>query len=526
MRRSRARLGLCAVGAALAVALALVQAWPAERAASADTGSLQVSPAAVQVSQATTLAVGFAAPADPPSPYLTVTLVMPPGWTASAPLSDPACQDAGCEVRSASSTQIVVVMRLYDTTTFTLDVPATAPGSAGPASFTATEQFRSSPPVTLQVTAPPVTVSCPPDQAGTVTVNHQSVPAASSTTLMFTYTAGSCALGPGSSVSVMVPPGWTTPGTVSGTHGFVASASGPVSVSGPVITVPAANLEPGTVVSFEYESAQAPGSPGRSTFTATAQSGPDGPAQDLANPPVVVVTPSQVIITTTPPPPPPPGGAGTMMVTPGRVTAAHRSTLRFSYTAAQAGLSPSGEITVEVPAGWTIPSGRPGQAGYVSASRGLLSLSGRRITLTGVTLGPGQQVSITYAAATAPGTAGLATFTTTEQPDGTATLAALRMSPEVTVALPAGTRGRMSDWLPILLVVIGLALAAATAGLLAFRPLRRGAHPVPGGNVRAVPHSGPPASVTVRDTGSRPALTVRIEPRAGATVTTIEERQS
>ena len=31
-------------------------------------------------------------------------------------------------------------------------------------------------------------------------------------------------------------------------------------------------------------------------------------------------------------------------------------------------------------------------------------------------------------------------------------------------ALPAGTRGRMSDWLPIPLVVTGLVLAAATAG--------------------------------------------------------------
>jgi hypothetical protein len=202
---------------------------------------------------------------------------------------------------------------------------------------------------------------------------------------------------------------------------------------------------------------------------------------------------------------------------------AHRSTLRFTYTAAQAGLSRSGEITVEVPAGWTVPSSLPGQSGYVSASRGLLSVSGRRITLTGVTLATGQQVSITYAAATAPATAGPATFVTTQQPVGTATLAALHESPEVTVALPAGTGGRMSDWLPILLVVAGLVLAAAAAGLLAFRPLRRGGHPVPDGNVRAVPRSGPPASVTVRDTGNRPALTVRIEPHAGATVTTIEE---
>jgi hypothetical protein len=183
---------------------------------------------------------------------------------------------------------------------------------------------------------------------------------------------------------------------------------------------------------------------------------------------------------------PPPGGAGTMTVTPGQVTAAHPSTLRFTYTAAQAGLSRSGAITVAVPAGWTVPSGRPGQAGYVRASRGLLSVSGRRITLTGVALGPEQQVSITYAAAPAPRTAGLATFTTTQQPDGTATPAVLRVSPQVTVALLGGTRDRMSDWLPILLVVTGLVLAAAMAGLLAFRPLRRGAHPVPEGNVRAV----------------------------------------
>ena len=235
-----------------------------------------------------------------------------------------------------------------------------------------------------------------------MTVNPQSVPAASSTTLSFSYTAGSCALGPGGSVSVTVPSGWTSPDTVSGTRGFVASASGPVSVSGPVITVPAANLEPGTVVSFEYEAAQAPGSPGSSTFIATEQSGPGGPAQDLADPPVVVVTPSRVTTTPPPPPPPPPGGAGTMTVTPERVTTAHRSTLRFTYTAAQAGLSRSGEVTVEVPAGWTVPSAGPEQAGYVSASRGLLSVSARRITLTGVTLGPGQQVSITYAAGDRP----------------------------------------------------------------------------------------------------------------------------
>ncbi len=566
MRRWRARLGVDAVAAVLVAVVAsasvLAVGWSAAGAVSglapvaadsalADAGSLQVSPAAVQVSQATTLTMSFAAPADPPSPYLTVRLAMPPGWTASAPLADPACQDVGCEVESATATQIVVVMRLYDTTAFALEVPVTVSGSAGPASFIATEQFRSSPGVTLQAMAPPVTVSCPPDQAGTMTVNPQSVSAASSTGLSFTYTAGSCALGTDGQVAVTVPTGWTAPeGTDSAAPGYVSWTGGQVSVAGPVITVPVGNLEPGTTTSFEYENVQAPGSPGPFTFAATEQSGPGGPAQDLASSPQVVVTPSQVTSTT---PPPPPGGAGTMTVTPGRVTATHRTTLRFSYTAAPTGLSPSGEVSVVVPAGWTSPSLSPGQAGYVSASDGQLSVSGQRITLTGVTLGSGQHVSITYAAATAPGPAGLATFVTAEGPDGTAALAALRVSPAVTVAPVGGGpggHGRMLDGLPILLVVAGLVLAAAVAGLLAFRPLafrplafrplafrplafrplafrpsRRGGHPGPGGDVRAVPHAGPPVSVTVRDTGGRPALTVRIEPHAGVAVTTIEERQ-
>jgi len=49
--------------------------------------------------------------------------------------------------------------------------------------------------------------------------------------------------------------------------------------------------------------------------------------------------------------------------------------------------------------------------------------------------------------------------------------AALRVSPSVTGAHLVGIRGPTSDWLPILLVVTGLVLAAALAALAAFRPL-------------------------------------------------------
>jgi hypothetical protein len=77
----------------------------------------------------------------------------------------------------------------------------------------------------------------------------------------------------------------------------------------------------------------------------------------------------------------------------------------------------------------------------------------------------------------------------------------------------------------------GLVLLAGTAGLLSARSrrrrgrLRRVEHGTAGGNVRAVPHAGPPPTVGVRDTGNRPALTVRIEPHASGTATSIKEER-
>jgi hypothetical protein len=56
-----------------------------------------------------------------------------------------------------------------------------------------------------------------------------------------------------------------------------------------------------------------------------------------------------------------------------------------------------------------------------------------------------------------------------------------RVSPATAPAFPytfaaalAGTAHPAIDWMPILPVVIGLVLVAGTAGLAAFRPLRRG----------------------------------------------------
>lgn len=210
-----------------------------------------------------------------------------------------------------------------------------------------------------------------------------------------------------------------------------------------------------------------------------------------------------------------------MTVTPARVTASSSSTLTFTYTAPKAGLSPSGEVAVTVPAGWTAPSRTPGRAGYASSSGGRLSVSGSVITVTGDALGSGQKLTITYADGTAPGSAGVSTFVTSQGPDGTSGLAALAVSPSITVVLAGGTLPPGSS--PIVpLLVIGLLLVACAAGVLAVRRLRRGWHGQ-AGHVRAVPHAGPPTAVAIRDADTRPALIVRIEPHASSAVTTIKE---
>ena len=423
MRRTRARLGLCAIVAALAWSAA-----PAWSAALADAGTWQVSASMVQASAATTLAFSYTAPAESPSLDLTVTVDLPPDWTATAPATV-SCRESACGV-TQSSTQLVVQMNLDVATAFVLDYPATAPGYATSDNFTATEEFGGDPATADQLAPLPVTVSCPDDGTGTMTVSPSAVTAGSSQTLTFTYTAGSCGVGAGGLVAVTVPGGWTPPNPTAGA-GFVTWAGGPVSVTGPMITVPVGQLAPGGRVAFSYEMPRAPASPAGYTFAAAEQSGADGSLQALAASPLVTVTPLGGTATT-------PAGSGG--------------------------------------GGATTPAGGGG-------------------------------------AATTPAGGGGGGATTPADGGGGATTPAVKVK----------TAHPRIDWPPIVLLVIGLILAAATAGRLAFRRLRQGGHGTVAADVRTVPHTGPPATVVIRDTGRRPALTVRIEPHASAAVTTIEE---
>jgi len=204
-----------------------------------------------------------------------------------------------------------------------------------------------------------------------------------------------------------------------------------------------------------------------------------------------------------------------MTVSPGRVTAGRPGTLTFSYAAGARGLAATGEVSLTVPAGWTAPSQVPGTVGYTTSRPGTASVSGRHITVTGITLRPGQVLTITYRPAAAPRAAGTSVFPSFERSTAAGRLTALAASPSVIVA------GTSPSHLPVLLPVV---LATATAAVLwGIRFLRRGPQPLAASAVQVVPHAGPPGTVSVQDSGTEATHTVRIEPRSGAAVTTIEE---
>ena len=78
----------------------------------------------------------------------------------------------------------------------------------------------------------------------------------------------------------------------------------------------------------------------------------------------------------------------------------------------------------------------------------------------------------------------------------------------------------------LLIVALAAVILAIAAASLVVRQLRLRSRPPPPPNIRAEPHGGPPAVVIVQDTGTDKTHSLRIEPHAGASVTTIEELRS
>lgn len=138
-------------------------------------------------------------------------------------------------------------------------------------------------------------------------------------------------------------------------------------------------------------------------------------------------------------------GSGTMVAEPRAVPSAWRgNTIAFTFTAAAGGIH-SGTVAVIAPTGWSLPSTGPHAAGYSISSRGRLSTSGRTITVTGLVLGGGQRLTVTYGStggggpgADAP-TAASSIWRAQEQSSASGTLSALATTPRVDVLSKNGS---------------------------------------------------------------------------------------
>lgn len=511
------------------------------------TGTMTVPPTVLAASGTASLVFTYTASAGQSLSHGLLALTMPPGWTPPSTTGPGgitvACVvPAGkCSVPDATSPFITFSGQQVTVASITLPAgqsvtitygDATVQSSAGAPIFSASEQSTLKGQLTALYPPPAVTVTCA-DGTGTEVVSPRKVTAASTSTLRFTYTPGSgCALADGA-LSLMVPPGWTPPSAAQDPAGSVTTSPGDVTIalSGSAITVTGITLAAGQEFTIIYSNATAPGSATTATFDTSEQATNSGTPVRLNSTPQVTVEPSSASPTPSTSPSPaatggtaaaqPTGGSGgtatgTMTVAPMTVPDSRPGTLTFTYQPPASGIASPGEVTLMVPAGWTPPSTAPGQAGYTTATPGVLSISGRQITVAGLALGPGQTLAITYRPAAAPHAAGPSVFHASERPGGASVLTALASSPSVLVGGPPPFH------IPLSLLFVLLA-AGCVAAVSAVRYLRHRTSAASTPTVAAVPQPGPPGTLSVQQTGTGLTHAVSIEPHPDAAVTTIEE---
>ena len=409
------------------------------------TGTATIAPLTVSASStANTLTVTYTA--SPTAGGLSngqINVAVPAGWSApSTTGTDPGFTSSTCgTVGAAAQTIQVSAITLaagascdivYGATTSS-GPGATAQAATGPVTFTIQEKSTSGGTLTPIGVSPSVTVYAA-DGTGTLTVAPTTVGNGSGgNTLVFTYTAGPGGTS-GGQIAVDVPAGWTAPSTTGSNAGFTQSTCGSVSVAATTIQVNNVNLAAAATCTITYGSttsggagADAPASPGTSTFTTQEKSTASGSLTNLASSPQVSI--------------PSADGSGTLTVAP--TTVANGSTANtfvFTYTAATGGTS-DGQITVEVPAGWSTPSTTGSAAGFSQSTCGTVVVAVATIEVSGVTLASGATCTITYGATTsggsgaaAPSVPGPYPFAAQQKSTSGGLLTNLASSPAVTVA--------------------------------------------------------------------------------------------
>ncbi len=266
---------------------------------------------------------------------------------------------------------------------------AVAPANIGATVWTVQEESLDSGTLTPIQDSPIVTVVNAADGSGTAAIVPDHVIASSTgNTITLTYTATIGGLTNGA-LTFMMPAGWSAPSLNSSDPGYVSvsgsSSTVVISVSGQVITVSNVTLATFATLTLVYgasSGAVVSSVTGAAQFPVSEQSTADGSLIPL------VIVPSLVVLASN-------DGTGTLTASPSSVLQnSSGNVITLTYTAAAA--MTQGKLQFSIPAGWSAPSLTGVAAGFITASTGTLSVSGRVVTITGVTLASGDSVTIVF----------------------------------------------------------------------------------------------------------------------------------
>jgi hypothetical protein len=272
------------------------------------------------------------------------------------------------------------------------------------------------------------------DGSGTMKAPIPAVANASNhNTIAFTYRVAAGGVSNGE-VALTVPDGWSPPSLLETEAGYVTATVGTLSVSDRTITLSGLTLPGGARATLVYGStagggpgATAPATGGEQDWIAASKASDEGTLTNLTDPPSIAVLS--------------PDGSGTMTTETATVSAGSTGqSITFTYTAAPGGMS-KGVIALTVPAGWSPPSLTNTSPGFVTASRGAVSVSGRRILVAGLTCRSDQTVELVYGSrssggpgANAPATTGTQSWAAASKSTSGGTLTNLASSPSISVA--------------------------------------------------------------------------------------------
>jgi hypothetical protein len=404
----------------------------------------------------------------------TLTVAVPPGWTAPSTSAGPGYTTASVGTVSVLGQTITVsgVSRTAaQTVVITYGSGATATAAAGPGaqSWQVKEASTVGGALSAIAVSPSITIYAP-DGSGTATTPTTNVSASQAgNTVVFTYTAATGDMLNGA-VKLTIPTGWSAPSVSAVAAGYTTASTGAVAVAAQVVTVSGVTLTAGSTLTITYGSKAGGGAGATATATAGAQiwqlqerSTAAGILTNIGTSPSVTVNAAN--------------GSGTLTSSVANVSASQSGrTITFTYTAA-AGAVAAGAVTVTAPAGWTAPSTISTDPGYTTASTGTVSAAGQTITVSGVTLAGGGTMTIVYGntggggpGATASATLGAQTWQGQEKSTLAGVLANLAASPSI-VGYAADGTGTATTSISVVSAgqtgrTVTLTYTAATGGML------------------------------------------------------------